>query len=125
MPVPVIMPIAAQPDFTTAHAIAGKDASGNLVPIAVRSDGNLATGDPGSSVAITPSDSTDLTATVLHGIEVFVPLGATATIAFKLKNDSTANSAILAANQYLPGNFARVMATGTTLNGATIIGYGD
>jgi len=82
-------------------------------------------GQPKSTYAITPSDSTDLTTTVKKGIFVSVPSGATTTVAFKLANDTAAQSVSLTASQYLPGEFIRVMSTGTTLNGATIIGYGN
>lgn len=80
---------------------------------------------PSASTAITISDSTDLSGIVTKGIFVSVPSGASATIAFKLLNDSTANAITIQSSQFLPGSFARVMSTGTTLNASTIVGYGD
>lgn len=79
---------------------------------------------PTNSFTITPSDTTNLTPSVTKGIFVSVPSGASTTVAFKLTGDSTSQSITLLSQQYLPGSFARVMSTGTTLNGATIVGYG-
>lgn len=79
---------------------------------------------PSTSAAITVSDSTDLLNIASKGIFVSVPSGVTTTVAYKLVGDSSASSVVLTASQYLPGKFSRVMSTGTTLNGATIVGYG-
>ena len=84
----------------------------------------MANDQPTRSVAITVSDSTDLAGVVTKGIFVSVPSGATTTIAYKLVGDSSATSVVLNSERYLPGHFSRVMSTGTTLNSATIVGYG-
>jgi hypothetical protein len=85
----------------------------------------IADGQPSNSYAITVSDSTDLSTTVNKGIMVFV--SSTATIAFKLIGDSAAHSAIfnVPGAFHIPGRFSRVMSTGTTLNSATIVGFGS
>lgn len=92
------------------------------MPIASQNNPKL--NQPTTSTAITISDATDLSASVTKGIFVSVPAGATTTVAFKLLGDSSASSVVLTAPQFLPGHYSRVMSTGTTLNSATIVGFG-
>lgn len=83
------------------------------------------TGQPTASFTITPNNSQNLSTQVTKGIFVSVPSGVSTTVAFQLINDTTTQSVILQSSQYLPGNFMFVMSSGTTLNGATIVGYGE
>lgn len=80
----------------------------------------LAVTDPTKSVAITKSDSTDLSATVTKGIWV----GGGGDVAIKLVGDTAAVTLVaVPSGTFIPGRFARVMSTNTTAT--SIVGFGD
>lgn len=70
----------------------------------------VAVGQPVTSTAVTPSDSTDLTTLATKGIWV----GGTGDLSIKLLNDSAAVSILaVPAGTFIPGSFKRVMAATT------------
>ncbi len=74
---------------------------------------------PTKTVAITKSDSTNLTGTVTKGIFV----GTGGDVAIKLIGDSAAVTLVnVPDGTFIPGSFARVMSTNTTASG--IVGFG-
>lgn len=89
------------------------------LPLPTSAATNLAVAQPTTSVSITPSDATDLTATVTKGLWV----GTAGNVAIKLSADS---AAVVLSNvpsgTYVPGAYARVMATNTTAT--NIVGFG-
>lgn len=121
----------ASADVITVQGIAGMTSlkvdgsavtqpiSAASLPLPTSAATNLAVAQPTTSVAITPSDSTDLTATVTKGLWV----GTAGNVAIKLSADS---AAVVLSNvpsgTYVPGAFARVMATNTTAT--NIVGFG-
>ena len=110
---------------TTLNSLNGKVTACNTGAVTISSSAlpagaatNLAVAQPTTSVAITPSDSTDLTATVTKGLWV----GVAGNLSVKLSADSVAVTiANVPSGTYVPGAFSRVMAASTA---TSIVGFG-
>ena len=74
--------------------------------------------DPTTSIAITPSDSTDLSATVTKGIWV----GAGGNVALQLTGDSATTTLLnVPSGTFIPGRFKHIMAATTA---TSLVGFG-
>lgn len=88
------------------------------LPLPTGAATNLSMAQPTTSIAITPSDSTDLTATVTKGLWV----GTAGNLSIKLSADSAAVTlSNVPSGTYVPGAYARIMAATTATN---IVGFG-
>jgi hypothetical protein len=76
------------------------------------------TNQPSSSVVVTPSDSTDLSDSIVNGIWV----GGTGNITFRLRQDGADRvMTAVPAGTYIPGNFRLIKAATTA---TLILGFG-
>lgn len=91
---------------------AGSTTMSGAIAVTIATDDTMfsAIKQPTKSVAVTPSDSTDLTGTATKGLWV----GTAGNLSVKLSGDSSATTwKNVASGTYVPGNFIRVMAATT------------